>query len=333
VAADPAVGDPINDIAEVPCAVCNLVPLDEIRERCSLGSVGELQRSKLLKIVSKCSEWKHPDKGGCDRDKYEFVRTLLIDLLVGDDAEDLGCSKYDENGRIKSKGHLRAVYNGVCARVDRKKLEEGIHSLGDSEPHREDVRKWLEDFSTKASCVIDDNELLQSVLSAGLSPRTTEVTLVTLPRKPGDVAVHCDTEGIWSTKMPRMIPSNGIVDIKGGGAFSKDKKRGELQGWRDDVHVAVRLPRQMAVRVNGKETALEPDPQGSWYDVVIHHRFSESERCSKFAFLHIVTPHEDALRVHIKHPLPTHIKLVGCGALYELLGRSEQRGDITLLFE
>jgi hypothetical protein len=329
--ADPAVGDSIDDIAEVPCAVCNLVPLAEIRQRCSLGSVGELQKSKLQKIGLKCNEWKHPDKGGCDRDKFDFVQTLVIDLLVGDNGEE--CSKrYDENGRIKSKGHLRAVYNGVCARVDRKKLEEGIHSLGGSEPRREDVRKWLEDFTTKASCVFDDNELLQAVLSAGLSPRTTEVTLVTLPRKPGDVAVHGDTEGIWSTKLPHMIPSDGFVDIKGGGAFSKDKKRGTLQGWRDDIHVAVRLPRQMVVRVNGEETALEPDPHGRWYDVVLHHRFSESERCSKFAFLHIVTPHEDALRVHIKHPLPKHIKLAGCGALYEIRGRSK-RGDMTLFFE
>jgi hypothetical protein len=330
VIVDSRLGDPIDDIAEVPCAVCNLVPLDEIRQRCSVGSVGELKKGNVQRIVLNCSEWKHSDRGGCDRDKFDFVQTLVMDLLVGDDAE--GCSKrYDENGRIESKGLLRAVYNAVCARADPEKLKEGTHRLGDSEPRREDVRIWLEDFTTKASCVVDDNEFLHSVLSAGLSPRTTEVELATLPQKPGDVAVHGDTEGNWSTKLPRLIPSTGIVDFKGGGKRSKDNKRGELQGWRDDVRVAFRLPRRMAVQVNGEEAALGPDLRGRWFDVVIHHQLSEGERCAKFAFLHIVTTCED-LRVHVTHPLPKRIKLAGCGALYEVRGRSK-RGDMTLLFE
>jgi hypothetical protein len=209
-------------------------------------------------------------------------------------------------------------------------LEEGIYRLGDSEPRREDARKWLEDFTTKASCVVNDDEFLQAGLSTGLSPPATEVELVVLPRKPGDVAVRAGTEGVWATKLPRVLPSTGTVDFKGGGKISKDARRGESQGWRDDARVTFRLPRQMPVRVNGEDAAREPDPDGEWHDVVIHHRLSDDEKCAKFAYLHIVTPHEDA-RVHVKLPLQ-RIKLAQCGARYEIRGRSKW-GDMTLLFE
>ena len=333
--------------AEIPIALCQFNPLDDVLKR---GSALNPRKAITYKKVLRdpAAEFRHPDKKNGSASKAHFTDGLCTDLTCGDDADEaqldyleLADINGDVTPKIPTRGILRGVYTEFVQRLptdgaDRAALMAKMPVLDGApgDPPRIDVAGVLRRFVHEARIDVADPNL-KALMRRCNQENSVARDTVALAKTPMTMAMACTP-----VQISPQEPSRGAVAPRG---RPKIVLKGHVMRaeswWQDDVEVKIMYPRSVEVFANRQLASA--NSAGIFFNLELEHRLSADELAAGEACLLLEIPDaQEALQLKIltqdHGPIPAAgraiaVVLEECGALqWNSFMRYYHRGSLTI---